>query len=82
MKRFIVVLLVVWLSSCANIPFGTMLEFRSFNKDNFLEIQPQDIKAKIQIEKPVRANFNDVELSLQLATKKRYKVICLPTNFG
>lgn len=70
MTRFVVILVSVLLSSCASVPLGTMLEFRSFGKDDFVKIQPQDLRAKIQIDAPVLADVESTELALELTTDK------------
>jgi hypothetical protein len=70
MTRFAVILISVLLSSCASVPLGTMLEFRSFGKDDFITIQPQDLRAKIHVDEPVRADVESAELALELTTEK------------
>lgn len=54
------------ISSCANIPLATMLEFRSFDQNSFAQLEPQQIQAKIQVDAPVRIDIEKVELSLAI----------------
>lgn len=70
MRKFVVIVFVILLSSCASLPLGTMLEFRSFGKDDLLKIQPQDLRAKIQVDEPVRADIESAQLTLVLTTEK------------
>jgi len=78
MTRFSLILISFLLSSCASVPLGTMLEFRSFGKDDFVKIVPQDLRAKIQVDEPVRANVESAELALELATEKGIREFKFP----
>jgi len=66
MTKFAVILISALLSSYASVPLGTMLEFRSFGKEDFVSIQPQDLRAKIHVYEPVRADVESAELALAL----------------
>ena len=78
MTRFVLILVSVLLSSCASVPLGTMLVFRSFGKDDFVNIQPQDLRAKIQVEEPVLADLGNAELALELTTEKGMREFKFP----
>lgn len=78
MTRFSLILISFLLSSCTSVPLGTMLEFRSFGKDDFVNIVPQDLRAKIQVDEPVRANVESAELALELATEKGIREFKFP----
>ena len=78
MTRFAVILISVLLSSCASVPLGTMLEFRSFSKDDFITIQPQVLRAKIHVDEPVRADVESAELALELTTEKGMREFKFP----
>lgn len=78
MTRFSVILISVLLSSCASVPLGTMLEFLSFGKDDFVNIEPQDLRAKIQVDEPVLADVESAELALELTTEKGMREFTFP----
>lgn len=78
MTRWLVVCFIVLLSSCSSIPLGTMLEFRSFSKDDLAKIQPLDLRAKIQLDEPVKADIGSAELTLNLATPKGERSFSFP----
>lgn len=78
MTRFTVILISVLLSSCASVPLGTMLEFRSFGKDDFIAIQPKDLRAKIHVDEPVRLDVESAELALELTTEKGMREFKFP----
>ena len=78
MIRYTVILISVLLSSCASVPLGTMLEFSSFSKKDFVQIQPQHLKAKIQVDEPVRADVESAELALELTTDKGMREFKFP----
>ncbi|RUO29057.1 hypothetical protein [Aliidiomarina sanyensis] len=66
MKRFIAAVLAVFMSGCASIPLGTMLEFRSFGKEELLAIQPEVVRVRLELEEPVRADIEGSELTMRL----------------
>ena len=78
MTRFAIILISALLSSCASVPLGTMFEFRSFGKDDFITIQPQDLRAKIHVDEPVLADVESVELALELTTEKGMREFKFP----
>ena len=78
MSKFVVAIIVIFMSGCACVPLGTMLEFRSFTKDDFINIQPQDLRAKIHIDEPVRADIGKAELALELNTEKGLRIFNFP----
>lgn len=80
MTRFTVILIAALMSSCASIPLTTMLEFSSFGKEDLIGIQPQDLRAKIQVDQPVRADVNSAELSLELTTEKGSRAFEFPLH--
>ena len=78
MTRFVVILTTLLLCSCSSVPLGTMLELRSFSKDDFVTIQPEDLRAKIQLDEPVRADVASVALALELTTEKGIREFKFP----
>ena len=78
MKLFAVIFLSVVLSSCASIPISTMLEFSSFDKQQLVEIQPQAIRAKLQVDLPVRVDVDSIELSLELTNEQGTRAFTFP----
>ena len=69
MSRLFMVALTLVLTSCTSIPLSTMLEFRSFGKEEFLTLQPEHIEAKIQFDEPVRADVEQTRLAVMLTTE-------------
>lgn len=78
MTRFSLILISFLLSSCASVPLSTMLEFRSFGKDDFVNINPQDLRAKIQVDEPVLADAESARLALELTTEKGMREFKFP----
>lgn len=78
MARFAAILISVLLSSCASIPLSTMLEFRSFGKDDFIAIKPHELRAKIQVDEPVRADVDGAEIVLERTTEKGLREFKFP----
>ena len=70
MCRILVVLLSVFLVGCASIPLGTLLEFRSFDEQDFIDINPSVIRAKIHLDQPVRIDPSQTLMTLRLETSK------------
>ncbi|WP_423186690.1 hypothetical protein ACO1PK_00275 [Alishewanella sp. d11] len=78
MARFSLIIIIFLLSSCASVPLGTMLEFRSFGKDDFVNINPQVLRAKIQVDEPVLIDVESTELALELTTAKGMRKFKFP----
>ncbi|MEE2002351.1 hypothetical protein QWY20_12885 [Alkalimonas sp. MEB108] len=78
MSKFVVALIVTILSGCASVPLGTMLEFRSFTKDDFINLQPQNLRARVHIDEPARADIEKAELALELNTEKGLRIFNFP----
>ena len=47
-----------------------MLKFSSFDENSFLELAPNELKAKIHITKPLEINISKTKISLTLVTTK------------
>lgn len=60
------------------MPLGTMLEFRSFSQDDVVTIQPRDLRARIQVEEPVRADTENSVLSLRLTNERGMREFSFP----
>lgn len=73
-------LIVFLVSGCASIPLGTMLKFSSFQKSDFVALEPADIKAKIIIEQPVEIDIDKVDLGLELETEQGNRIYKFPLS--
>ncbi|MDV6315322.1 hypothetical protein [Idiomarina sp. HP20-50] len=85
MIRVLIITLSVFICSCASIPLSTMLEFSSFNKGDFLSIDPEEIRAKIQVNDPTKVNTDTVRMTLELDTSKgtvlkKFPLVLLANN--
>lgn len=80
MARFTVILIFALLTSCASVPLGTMLDFRSFDEDDFVSIQPQDLRVRIHVDEPVQADVESTELTLALTTEKGKREFRFPLH--
>jgi hypothetical protein len=78
MLRLFLMLSVLSLTGCASIPLSTMLEFRSFDQNDFVHIQPRSIQAKIQLDEPVYADVAGAVLSLELNNEKGLRSFQFP----
>jgi hypothetical protein len=78
MTKFFVIGICFALSSCANIPLGTMLKLSSFDESSFLALNPNDLRTKIHLDKPLEININKTELSLILKTSKGESIFNYP----
>ena len=78
MIRLFLFSLTLFLTSCASIPLSTMLEFRNFGKDDFINIQPQELATNIQIDDPARAKIDTAQLSLDLQTAQGTRAFQFP----
>lgn len=78
MSRLSMVALTLVLASCTSIPLSTMLEFRSFGEEEFLNLQPEHIEAKIQLDEPARADVAQTRLAVILTTEQSVRSYQFP----
>ena len=64
--KIILILVSLLFVGCANIPLATMLEMRSFDEQQFVTIDAEQIQAKIQVDQPLQIDVTTVELSLAI----------------
>ncbi|MEX1222324.1 MAG: hypothetical protein WEA82_09475 [Idiomarina sp.] len=70
MTRLLILSLTLFISGCASIPISTMLTMSSFDAEDFIRIQPQELEAKIQVDDPVTISIDETRLALELDTQK------------
>lgn len=67
-KKLLVVSLTLLVVSCANIPIATMLEFRSFDEEKFVELDPNHLLTKIHLDKPAEIKPESTWLTLGVSS--------------
>lgn len=70
MTRLLILSLTLFISGCASIPINTMLTMSSFDEEDFMRIQPQELEARIQVDEPLTINIDETQLALELDTQK------------
>ena len=70
MKKIFAIGICFILSSCSTIPLGTMLKLSSFDENSFLALNPNELRTKIHVDKPLVINISKTKLSLILKTAK------------
>lgn len=80
MKSICIIIFSFIISSCANIPIGTMIQLSTFDENSFLELNPQDLKTKIQIDQPVQLKDNQTKISISFNTSKGEKTYQYPVE--
>ncbi|CAB9494192.1 hypothetical protein [Alteromonas macleodii] len=78
--KIVCFLMVFILGGCASIPLSTMLEFSSFQKSDFVALEPADIKAKVIIDQPVEIDIEKVDLGLELETDLGNRIYKFPLS--
>ncbi|WP_347692899.1 hypothetical protein [Rheinheimera fenheensis] len=78
MTKFVVILVAALLNSCASVPLGTMLEFSTFGKEDFVALEPLEIRAKIHVDEPVLADVASAEMVLELTTDEGIRAFTFP----
>jgi|SRR5690554_338466 len=68
MKRFLIVFLSVWLVGCTSIPFSTMLKFNSMDKEDLINLQPELVRAKTQVDEPIEFDTDKTEMAVEIET--------------
>lgn len=67
MKKIIIILAFMILQGCSSIPLSTMWKMKSFDQDDFTQISPQHLRAKLRINKQI--TINDESLTLFFSFK-------------
>jgi len=70
-KKLFVVSLTLLVVSCANIPIATMLEFRSFDEEKFVELDPNHLLTKIHLDKPAEIKPESTWLTLGVSSSEQ-----------
>ena len=78
MYKVILLTVILLLTGCSSIPLSTMLEMRSYSKEDFLATQPEQLRAQVLLVQPVRADLEKVELQLALETSKGLRLYQFP----
>ncbi|WP_337843331.1 hypothetical protein [Rheinheimera sp.] len=68
MERIVLFVVSLVLAGCAAMPLSTLLALSAFEKDDFIAMKPEQIRAKVQLDEPVRADVAKATLSLALQT--------------
>ncbi len=76
--RVAVFLLAFVISGCASVPLGTLLEFRNYSVDDLGAIQPQQIRAQIQVDEPVLADAQSSMLQLEISKGDKVQLFTFP----
>lgn len=66
-------LVIVLLVGCSSIPLSTMLRMSSFGQDDIVNIKPDDLRAKISMDKLV--TFTDDQITLQFSYEETERKI-------
>ncbi len=77
MKK-VVLFVALLLNGCANIPLATMLEMRSFDQNSFVQLNPEVIRTKIQLDEPVKIDLDSAELSLAINSSRGVRLFQFP----
>ncbi|AQQ67660.1 hypothetical protein Mag101_08430 [Microbulbifer agarilyticus] len=78
MRKLAVFLVAVLVSACANIPLGTMLKYSSFDIDDFLELNPAEISAKVEVEGGLELSDDGQRLAVTMETAKGERDFTFP----
>lgn len=73
-------LMVFVVSGCASIPLTTMMKFSTFQKSDFVSLEPEDIKARLIIDQPVEIDIEKVNLGLEVESQQVNRVYKFPLS--
>ena len=78
MKHLLTFTLLLLLSGCASIPLSTMMKFSGFGQEDFVALNPNEIKAKLIVDEPVHVDIEKVEMSLEITTPQQTRLFKFP----
>lgn len=70
MRKFVLIFIVLMSIGCSSIPVATMLKFRDFDGQSFTELNPSQIRSKIQLSGPFTLEIEKINLSLSVENDK------------
>ncbi|WDE00104.1 hypothetical protein [Thalassomonas actiniarum] len=74
----ILVCLSVLVGGCSSIPLSTMVQFSTFDESDFLEIDPNHIRAKVQLEQGFALSTDKSKLEIGIETLNGYSNYLFP----
>ncbi|WP_286235620.1 hypothetical protein [Thalassotalea sediminis] len=80
MQYYFRLTLMLFLAGCASVPLGTMLKFSSFDKKDFIALEPHAIKAKLIVDEPVKIDIEKVDLTLDAETQQQRRSYNFPLS--
>ncbi|MDV2079164.1 hypothetical protein [Marinobacter xestospongiae] len=70
MKKVLLTVLSILISSCSSVPLGTLAKLGTFDQQDFLALAPTEISARIQLEEPAKLMVDRTDLALKIDTNK------------
>ena len=67
-KAILLIALVIFTSACSHMPLSTMVSMSSFDEEDFIAINPSEIKVKIRTDKYLDLSDRHIKLQFKLVS--------------
>jgi len=65
-RTFSLLSLILILTSCASVPFSTMLQLSSMDETDLIRINPVEVRAKIDVEEPAQVDVDKTKITIEI----------------
>lgn len=70
MKRIFIMALAIILSGCSSIPVSTMVTMSQMDETDFINMAPEQIRARIHLDEPARIDIEKTQMTFSVETDK------------
>lgn len=68
MSKVILTAVMIFLCGCSSVPLSTMVKFGLMGIDDLADIKPEEIRAKVHIDNPIKIVPDKTKITLELDT--------------
>lgn len=73
MYRTLIISFLCLLSACSSIPLSTMVQFRDFDENSLLSIEPANIRARVTTDADISLKIAESKMTLELKSEHDIK---------
>lgn len=71
MKKILIIFIALFTTACSNVPWSTIYKLRSFDLDDFVALNPEQLKMQVISHDAVPLDFERVMMDFKLNTENK-----------
>ena len=71
MKKILIIFIALFITACSNVPWSTMFKLRGFDLDDFVALDPDQLKMQVISHDAVPLDFERVMMDFKLSTEDK-----------